>query len=108
MTPWSHAGKHCCLLPARLHLQLAADAVQEPGADLLVPTEKHHSICCQTCSCHGGHGVLHRSDLTCQSGGFWDTPAEHAVLLEAPGEHDGAPAEHAVHDAPPAGRPGAF
>lgn len=62
--------------------------------------------------------MLHHSDLTCQSEEFRDTPAEHAahhatplehaVLLEAPGKHDGASAEHAVPDAPPAGRPGAF
>lgn len=71
-----------------------------------------------SCSCHGVHGVLHHSDLTCQSGEIQDTPAEHAahhatpfrhaVLLEGPGEHDGASAEHAVHDAPHAGGPGAF
>ena len=68
-------------------------------------------MCCQTCSCHGSHGVLHHSDLTWQSEESEDSPAEqavnhataawHAVLHQPPGEH-------AVHDAASAGRAGAF
>lgn len=99
----------------RLYLQLAAGAAQDPGADLLALIEKHHSMCCQTCSCHGGHGVLHHSDLTHQSAESEDTPAEHAVCHATPawhavlheplGEHavpDETPAEHPVYDGTPA------
>ena len=104
MTP-RHAGKQRCLLPGRTHLQLVAGAAQDPDVDLLVLIEKHHSMCCQTCSWHDSRGVLHHFDLTYQSEESEDTPAEHAVLHEPPGEHvvpDGTPAEHAVHDAAPA------
>ena len=130
MTP-CHAEKQCCLFPRRFHVQLAAGAVQDPEVDLLALIEKHHNMCCQTCSSHGGHGVLHHFDLTRQSAESEDTPAEHAecrttpawhaVLHEPVGEHvlpdappaehpvyDATPAEHAAHDAVPAGRAGAF
>ena len=130
MTP-CHAGKHCCLSLARLHLQRAAGAVQDADAHVLVLIEKHHRMCCQICSCRGGHGVLHHSDLTCQSDKSGDSPGEHAVchatpawhavLHEPPGKravtddtpaehavHEAIPAEHAVHDATPAGKAGAF
>ena len=79
-----HAGKHCCLSLASLHLQQAAGTMQDPDAHPLALIEKRHSMCCQTCSCHGDCGVLHHSDWTCRSEESEDSPAEHAVRHATP------------------------
>lgn len=83
---------------------------------LLALTGKHPDTSCQTCSCHGGQGVLHHSDSTWQceetearkSAGqhvLQDAPAEHcqlhAELLDTPAEHT------VVHATLAAGQPGA-
>ena len=94
---------------ARLHLPLHAGESQKTVSwehPLTWLTESHLGRCCQTCSCLAGHGELHHSGLTVQSGGFQARhPAEHAVLHPKPAEHavlHPKPVEHAALSGSPA------
>lgn len=110
-----HPGKRHCLLVASLHLQQVAGAAQWPDAGAFLSadlhaarlglTARHPGMCCQTCGCHSGQGVLHHSDSTWQSEeSEASSPAGHCLLHAV--LHD-IPAEHAVFHASLAGGPGA-